>query len=67
VGEVDSMVESNPIDTTQVYPGDFQEWANQSYNEAVNYVYPGKYSSKAGENTLFGRLNRIFFQSLTIF
>jgi len=41
-GEVDAMVDPYPIDTAKIAPGQFQEWANQSYNEAINYVYPGK-------------------------
>lgn len=35
------MAETYLIDTASVASGDFQEWANQSFDIAVNNVYPG--------------------------
>jgi len=35
------MAETYLIDTASIASGDFQEWANQSFDIAVNNVYPG--------------------------
>jgi hypothetical protein len=42
------MAETYLIDTASVASGDFQEWANLSFDIAVNNVYPGKCLLKDG-------------------
>lgn len=41
--EVSNMASAYPIVKSNLYDGNFAEWANQSYTIAVNNVYPGKY------------------------
>jgi uncharacterized ubiquitin-like protein YukD len=46
------MAETYLIDTASIASGDFQEWANQSFDIAVNNVYPGKYFLRMVSNAL---------------
>jgi hypothetical protein len=37
----DAIAESNPINGEALLEGDFMGWATESYDLAINYVYPG--------------------------
>ena len=37
-----SISTENPVDSSQVFNGDFQKWADISYEIAKTQVYPGK-------------------------
>jgi hypothetical protein len=40
--EVASLSSANPVEDSEVFSGEFQTWADQSYDIAVNDVYAGK-------------------------
>jgi hypothetical protein len=35
------MATDYPVNSADILPEDFEGWANESYDIAVNYVYPG--------------------------
>jgi hypothetical protein len=35
------MVDKFPVDTTKVFDGDFNKWAQEGYDTSVSTVYPG--------------------------
>ena len=37
----DTIATNNSISGDNLMEGDFMGWANESYNLAINYVYPG--------------------------
>ncbi len=36
-----TMSTEYPVNSTSILPEDYEGWANESYDIAVNYVYPG--------------------------
>jgi hypothetical protein len=36
-----TMSAAYPVNSSSILPEDYQGWANESYDIAVNYVYPG--------------------------
>jgi hypothetical protein len=37
----ETMSTTYPVNSANILPEDFEGWANESYDIAVNYVYPG--------------------------